>query len=233
MPKAEPRLNRGSAGWCHRQDFGSPGAFCSRPHCFVPVCWRFSVVVLSLCASSQVGYETGNQPFQAYLTRQRNHQELMLKAPLAANVDVSFAVNMVANDDGPDLRLFLRHPTKVFPLQSRETMGKFQALALSTTLRPLQCLPSHARSKSFPAESNSYKRRRGASLYFEEVTYGTPDANTSTRRSGAQRGAPRRTSARGFLGRPLHLSPRGHRAKQSLFAEPYASAKRSRASTPA
>jgi len=49
----------------------------------------------------------------------------MRKSPFAADVDVSFAANLVANDEGLDLRLLLRHPTKVFPLQSRETMGKF------------------------------------------------------------------------------------------------------------
>src|ERR1039458_2172351 len=66
-------------------------------------------------------------------------------------------------------------------------------------------LAFRARSKSFPAQSNSYKRCQKASLYFEWVTDGTPDAYLEIRRSGAQRGVPRRTSARGFLGRPLHL----------------------------
>jgi hypothetical protein len=77
---------------------------------------------------------------------------------------------MIADHDGLDLRLFFRHPTKVFPLQSRDTMGKFCRFDAFHNLRPLQCLASHARSKSFPAESNSYKRRRRLSLYFEQVT---------------------------------------------------------------
>ena len=70
-------------------------------------------------------------------------------------------------------------------------------------------LVSHTRSKSFPAQSKSYKRRPTVGLYFEWVTDGTLDAYGKTRRSGAQRGVPRRTSARGFLGRPLHFVREG------------------------
>ena len=84
------------------------------------------------------------------------------------------------------------------------------------------------RSKSFPALSNSYKAQHASGLYFEWVTDGTPGALSNTRRSGAQRGVPKRTSARGFLGRPFAFSP-------SLALPPvvYASVKRSRTSTPA
>src|ERR1700683_3712397 len=61
------------------------------------------------------------------------------------------------------------------------------------------------RRKSFPAQSNSYKAATRCSQHFEWVTDGTIGALVKCRRSGAQRGVPRMTSARGSLGRPLHL----------------------------
>ena len=60
------------------------------------------------------------------------------------------------------------------------------------------------RSKSFPAQSNSYNIRITRSLYFEWFTGRHDRCSRQDRRSGAQRGAPGMTSARGFLGRPLH-----------------------------
>jgi hypothetical protein len=48
-----------------------------------------------------------------------------------------------------------------------------------------------ARSKSFPAQSNSYKVATDRRLYFEWLTDGTRDAYIKARRSGAQRGVPR------------------------------------------
>ena len=63
------------------------------------------------------------------------------------------------------------------------------------------------RSKTFPALSNSYKAQHASGLYIEWVTDGTLGALSNTRRSVAQRGVPKRTSARGFLGRPFAFSP--------------------------
>jgi hypothetical protein len=82
------------------------------------------------------------------------------------------------------------------------TPQKFRRLAISTSIRPPRCAAPSARSKSFPAQSNSYKAGPTARLYFVCLRDGTSCANERTdevARNGALQG---RLRPEVFLGAP-------------------------------
>ena len=100
----------------------------------------------------------------------------------------------------PEKRLHSRHVSRVlrcFPY------AHSSPIEISTQICAWPTQPKRLRRNSFPRQSKSYKHTSRGFVYFVRLNYGTLCATTQNRRSGAQRGAPRRTSARGFLGRPF------------------------------